>query len=513
MLGERKCAQDSSEHPATTHHANSQADFFVSGGGASLRTERGKKARNIVFILADDLGVVDLGCQGSDYYKTPRLDEFAKTAVRFTNAYAAHPVCSPTRGAILTGRYPARLHLTSHIPGYRRPHAKLMPLDWTPYVQGDETTYAEALRDAGFATFHVGKWHVSSKTGPAEHGFQEVAADRAQQTPKNMNDPWFVDSYTKALEEFMERNKDRPFLAVLSHGTVHVPLYEKEERIARWRDLPPGKNGQNNPVMAAMVERLDSSVGRILDKIKELGIEKETAVVFTSDNGGLTNVQDEKTGKMVTATSNLPWRSGKSQLYEGGIRVPLLIRWPGVTKPDTVCGTPVSSMDLFPTFLEMAGLPPLPDQHLDGLSLAPLFEGGGLKRNNLFWHFPHYHTLPPHGAVRSGHWKLVLNYETDTAELFDLEADPGEKKIWPGTSPAWSKPCGIIWRVTWKPWPARCPGPIPITDPRAKTREFIHRMTPAKAIRPKKNAQSPPTRKMERPCRHRSKILPQLASY
>jgi arylsulfatase A-like enzyme len=205
-------------------------------------------------------------------------------------------------------------------------------------------------------------------------------------------------------------------------------LYEKEERIARWRDLPPGKNGQNNPVMAAMVERLDSSVGRILDKIKELGIEKETVVIFTSDNGGLPNVQDEKTGKPVTATSNLPWRGGKSQLYEGGIRVPLLIRWPGVTKPDTVCGTPVSSMDLFPTFLEMAGLPPLPDQHLDGLSLAPLFEGGGLKRNNLFWHFPHYHTLPPHGAVRSGHWKLVLNYETDTAELFDLEADPGEKK-------------------------------------------------------------------------------------
>ncbi len=399
--------------------------LLTTGFLSANEAEKSLKVRNIVFILADDLGVVDLGCQGSDYYKTPCIDAFAKTAVRFTNAYAAASVCSPTRAAILTGRYPDRLHLTAIIPGYRIDHAKFLPPDWTPYIQNGETTYAEALRDAGFRTFHAGKWHASSKTGPAAHGFQEVASDLSFKG-RDLEDPWYVDSYTKAVEDFMERNKDRPFLAVLSHGTVHVPLYEKEERIAPWREVLPGKNGQNNPIMAAMIENLDTSVGRVLDKIKVLGLEEETAVIFYSDNGGLTNVQDEKTGRTIAATSNLPWRSGKSQSYEGGIRVPLIIRWPGMTRPDTTCDTPVISMDLFPTFLDMADLPPLHGQHLDGLSLAPLFMGGKLERNNLFWHFPHYHTLPPHGAVRSGHWKMVLNYESDEAELFDLDADPGE---------------------------------------------------------------------------------------
>jgi len=392
------------------------------------------RVRNIVFILADDLGVMDLGCQGSDYYKTPRIDAFARTAVRFTNAYTAGSVCSPTRSSILTGRYPARLHMTAHIPGYQLPHAKLLAPDWTPYIQRGEITYAEALRDAGFKTFHAGKWHVSTLTGPADHGFQEVMPDLSSKG-KDMEDPWYVDSYTRSVEDFMERNKDRPFLAVLSHGTVHVPLYGKDERIAPWLDKPPGKNGQNNPVMASMIERLDDSVGRILDKIRELGIEEETAIVFYSDNGGLTNVQDEKTGKVVTATSNLPWRGGKSQSYEGGIRVPLIIRWPGLTKPDTACATPVMSMDLFPTFLDMAGLPLLAGQHLDGLSLAPLLAGGKLDRNNLFWHFPHYHSLPPHGAVRSGNWKLIVNYESDTSELFDLASDPGETNNLGSTRP------------------------------------------------------------------------------
>jgi arylsulfatase A-like enzyme len=384
--------------------------------------------RNLVFILADDLGVMDLGCQGSDYYRTPRLDAFAKTATRFANAYTAHSVCSPTRASLLTGRYPARLHLSAHIPGYQRPNGKLSPPDWTPYIQSSETTYAEVLRDGGLKTLHVGKWHVSSKTGPADHGFQEVVKD--QQTVrvgKNLEDPWHVEYYTKAVEAFMVRNKNERFMAVLSHGTVHVPLYEREERIAPWRTQKPGANGQNNPVMAAMIERLDWSVGRILDKIHALGLEDNTAVVFISDNGGLSNVQDEKTKRTIVATSNLPWRGGKSQMYEGGIRIPLLIRWPGHTKPGSVCETPVISTDLFPTFLDMVGLPLLPQQHLDGLSLTPLLDGGDLKRNNFFWHYPHYHTLPPHGAVRSGNWKMVVNYETEAVQLFDLAKDPGEK--------------------------------------------------------------------------------------
>lgn len=411
-----------------------------SAGQTSSRSqaERPKAVpvRNLVFILADDLGVMDLGCQGSSYYATPNLDAFARTATRFTNAYAAHPVCSPTRASILTGRYPARLHLTTYIPGQQKPAARLAPPDWTPYVQQDELTYAEALRDHGFKTLHVGKWHVSTKTTPGDHGFQTVVRDQ-QYRGRDPQDPWYVDYYTRAVESFMESNRRERFLVVLSHGTVHVPLYEREERIAPWRTKHAGENGQNNPVMAAMIERMDWSVGRVLAKIRELGIEDETAVVFSSDNGGLSNVQDEQTGRMITATSNLPWRGGKSQLYEGGIRIPLLIRCPGRTTPHSVCAEPVITNDLFPTFLEMTGLSPLPSQHLDGLSLAPLLGGAGsLNRQNLFWHYPHYQTLPPHGAVRSGKWKLVVDYESEKSQLFDLSVDPGEQQDQSEVSPA-----------------------------------------------------------------------------
>jgi arylsulfatase A len=385
--------------------------------------------RNIVFILIDDLGIKDLSCYGSEYYETPSCDRLAAEGMRFTEACAAHAVCSPTRAAILTGRYPARLHLTAYIPGQECPNAKLeAPQDWIKYLRLNETTYAEAFREAGYATCHIGKWHVSPVFGPEKHGFETVTPWMKDHS-KAGDDPWFVRYYTEAAEHFMEQNKDRPFLLTLSHGTVHVPLYEKEELIAKYRDKEPGETGQNNPVYAAMVERMDWSAGRVLAKLKELGIEDQTAVVFTSDNGGLMQVFDNEQNKTVTATSNLPYRGGKSQMYEGGIRVPLIIKWPGVTEPGSECEVPVISTDLYPTFLQMAGLPLMPEQHLDGLGLEPLLSGKrSLKRNALYWHYPHYQTLPPHGAIRWNNWKLVEHYEDGRVELFNLKDDPDESK-------------------------------------------------------------------------------------
>jgi len=387
--------------------------------------------RNVVFILADDLGIRDLGCYGSDYYETPNLDQLAAEGMRFTEAYSAHPVCSPTRASLLTGRYPARLHLTAFIPGEEYPKAKLRPPDWIKYLRNSEVTYAEAFRDTGVATFHVGKWHVDSEysgdKSPQRQGFETVHAGGSP-WQENLKDPHHLKEYTEAIETFMEERAADRFFAVLSMDQVHVPLYEQEELIEKYRKKAPGANGQNNPVYAAMIERMDWSVGRVLAKLKELGLEENMAVVFFSDNGGLSNVYDEKTKKSIIATSNLPYRGGKSQIYEGGIRVPFMIRWPGVTKPGSTCNVPVISTDLYPTFLSLAGLPLRSEQHLDGLSLAPLLRGGThLNRNCLYWHYPQYQTLPPHGAVRSGDWKLIEHYEDGALELYNLADDPGEK--------------------------------------------------------------------------------------
>ena len=382
--------------------------------------------RNLVFILADDLGVQDLGCYGSNYYETPNCNRLAEEGVRFANAYAASPICSPSRASILTGRYPHRLHLTAYIPGQECPVAKLKAPDWIKYLRDSETTCAEAFREAGYATCHIGKWHVGAVDEPSKHGFETVTKER-KDLKNASDDPWFVRHYTEAAEAFLENNKNRPFLLTLSHGTVHAPLHEKADLIAKYQKKSTGSNGQANPVMAAMIERMDWSVGRVLGKIKELGLEKNTAVIFSSDNGGLMEVFDEKLKKNVVATSNLPYRGGKSQLYEGGVRVPLIVKWPGVTKPGGVCDVPVISTDLYPTFLDMAGLPLRPAQHLDGLSLAPLLRGGDrLERTCLYWHYPHYQTLPPHGAVRCGEWKLIEHYEDGKLELFNLADDPGE---------------------------------------------------------------------------------------
>ena len=378
---------------------------------------------NIVFILVDDLGAHDLAVTGSTYYETPNIDRLAAEGVRFTHAYSAAPTCSPTRAALLTGRYPHRLHITAAGPGWKdKPQHRLASPDWIKYVRRSEFTYAEAFQAAGYRTAHIGKWHVGGD--PADHGFDRVVPFTRV---KDFADPWQVERYTRAAERFIEDNRHRPFLLTISHGTVHVPLYEKPEHIAVFRDRPPSDNGQRNPVMAAMIRTLDESVGRILDKLRALDLDESTVVVFTSDNGGWQG-----------ATSNLPLRGGKGWLYEGGIRIPLIIRWHGQARAGLLVSEPVVSTDLYPTFLGMAGLPPRPAQHLDGLDLTPLLRGArdAWPRHSLYFHYPHYHVTEPHSAVISDRWKLIHYYDTGRSELFDLKSDIGEHRDLAASRPA-----------------------------------------------------------------------------
>ncbi|MCP4312823.1 MAG: sulfatase-like hydrolase/transferase [Bacteroidetes bacterium] len=369
---------------------------------------------NIIFILVDDLGWCDLECYGSDFYETPNIDQLAFGGVRFTNAYSAHPVCSPTRSSIATGKYPARLHVTAYIPGKEKPYDKLShPADWTKYLKMSETTYAEVLREHGYKTFHSGKWHLG-QLSPLYHGFDVV--DNNLGHSAGTDDPKNDLRYTLSAMDFIEENKDSLFLAVISHNTVHVPLETRQELEDKYNAKEPGSFGQDNAVMAGMIESLDQSVGLLMDKLEDLELLDKTYIVFLSDNGGLK-----------TATSNLPLRGGKSQCYEGGIRVPFIVKGPGLPGNRQV-SYPAISNDLFPTMLSMAGIGPMPEAHMDGISLMPLLTADSteLVRENLFFHYPHYQSLPPHSAVRSGDWKLIEHHEDGNVELFDLDTDPGE---------------------------------------------------------------------------------------
>ncbi len=380
-----------------------------------------RPSNNVILVLIDDLGWMDLGCYGSTYYHTPNLDQFAANGVRFSQAYSAHPTCSPTRASILSGQYPARIGMTSFIPGVIRPHSKLNPpAGWFKYLKMSDITYAEVFRDHGYKTFHAGKWHMGSLEA-GYHGFETVIENNYNTI--SPDDPKNVFYYTKEAIRFIKENKKEPFLAVISHNTVHVPLEARDDLEEAYGQKPTGGNGQNNPTMGAMIDYLDQSFGLLMSSLEEMGIMDHTYVLFFSDNGGLSNVG----GRI--ATSNLPLRSGKSQCYEGGIRVPMIVAGPGVQK-NAVADYPVISMDLYPTMLAMGGIQLLPEAHKDGINLLPILDGGkrALDRKELFWHYPHYQTMPPHGAARSGDWKIVENYETGRIELFNLSEDIAEAK-------------------------------------------------------------------------------------
>ncbi|MEA3208005.1 MAG: arylsulfatase [Chthoniobacter sp.] len=372
---------------------------------------------NIVFILADDLGINDLACYGREDHHTPNLDRLAEEGMRFTTAYAAQPLCSPTRAAILTGKTPARLRLTTFLPG--RPDApsqRLLQAKTVPALPLDEKTIAELLKPAGYVTGCFGKWHLGGPgLGPKEQGFDWAVAGIPVTTPSATEGGKGEYALTEAAEQFIDAAKDRPFFLYLAHDSPHVPLAAKPELIEKYPDA-------FNPIYAAMIETLDDSVGRIMAKLDAFGLTNRTLFIFTSDNGGLHVPELPDT----PATHNSPFRAGKGFLYEGGLRVPLLVRWPGKVVPGTRSAAPVISTDWLPTWLEAAGLPAAPG--LDGVSLLPLLTGGEFPARALYWHFPHYSNQGgrPGGAIRSGDWKLIEHYENGRAELFNLASDPSE---------------------------------------------------------------------------------------
>ena len=381
------------------------------------------KKQNIVFILIDDMGWTDVGCYGSKFHETPNIDQLAKEGMRFTNAYAACPVCSPTRASILAGQYPARIGITDFIPGHQRPFEKMIVPQNRLQMPLEAITIAEALKEQGYATAHIGKWHLGGKDYFPEHqGF-----DTAIQTGKNQNDKR-VTSYTDRAIEFIESNSDKPFFLHLSHNTVHIPLEAPQELVDKYKNKPKPSTGVNNPVYAAMVEHLDNSIGRIMKKLDELNLTKKTILIFFSDNGGLYRAYGGYQGNRDPVTTNEPLRDEKGTLYEGGIREPLIVRWPGVVKPGTTCHTTVTSVDFYPTFLQIVGTKRNPSHILDGESILPLLKRtSSLKRNAIYWHYPHYHHSRPAGAIREGNFKLIEFYEDGRLELYNLKRDISEK--------------------------------------------------------------------------------------
>ncbi|MEX0653952.1 MAG: sulfatase [Phycisphaeraceae bacterium] len=419
---------------------------------------------NILFILIDDMGWRDLACYGSSFYETPHIDRLAAQGMTFTDAYAACPVCSPTRASILTGKYPARVGITNWIPG--NPWGKLMGVPFFDRLPETETTVAQALRDGGYHRWHVGKWHLGPKGHwPEDFGFDVNVAGCDWGSPHkgyfspysmaNLDDgpegEYLTDRLTEeAIALIRERDAGRPFFLHLSHYAVHTPIQAPAELVAKYERkakalgleqldaLEPGdafpclhkkdqrimrRRIQSHPVYAAMVENLDTNVGRLLDALDEQGLADETLVVFTSDNGGLSTAEG-------SPTCNAPLAEGKGWMYDGGVREPLLVRWPGVVEPGATCEVPVTSTDFYPTFLEAAGLPLRPDQHADGVSLLPLLRGEGAPdRAGIFWHYPHYSNQggTPACAVRAGDWKLIEFFEDARLELYNLRDDLEEQ--------------------------------------------------------------------------------------
>ena len=396
---------------------------------------------NVVLIVMDDLGQRDLGCYGSTYYKTPHIDALAKQGVRFTEAYAACPVCSPTRASILTGKYPQRVNITDWIPGQPdRPMHKLSRPIIRNELPLEEITIAEALKSAGYATAHIGKWHLGGVGfEPQKQGFDiNIGGDqtgnpasyfapyknKTRGIPGLDNAPdgeYLTDRLTTEAIQFIAANRAKPFFLYLPHYGVHTPLQAKKDVIAKYAVGKPGSQG--NPTYAAMVESMDDSVGRLMHTLDELKLRDNTLVIFTSDNGGLATLE----GMPAAPTFNGPLREGKGYLYEGGVRVPLIMRGPGVVKPGVLDGA-VGSIDFMPTILDICGV--TTDVKMDGVSLKPKLAGTTQAARDLYWHYPHYANQgsKPGGAIRSGDYKLIEYYEDHRQELFNVKTDLSESR-------------------------------------------------------------------------------------
>ena len=395
---------------------------------------------NIVLILADDLGTAQLSSFGNTYYETPNIDRLSKEGMLFNQAYTAAAICSPTRASIMTGKHPARLHLTNYLVG-SSPKDKplLVPNNWQKFLPLKEITIAEMLKTAGYETAFFGKWHLSKDKrppksishNPDKQGFDSsfvtykpiLSYKRGWQDPEK--DAHNIDTISKLGIDFMKRKSKKPFFLMLSHNAIHDPLVSKSKLIEKYEQKDQNSKLENHAVIASMVQELDDSVGDILNTIQELGISDNTLVIFYSDNGGKDAYAFQK-----------PFRKGKGWLYEGGIRVPLIVRWPGKIKPGTTSDALVSSVDFMQSFMEVAGVATKQVNELDGISMIPAFKNKRLNREKLFWHYPHYHKgsgMVPASAMRWKNYKLIewheqmLKNEEGQIELYDLSNDIGEK--------------------------------------------------------------------------------------
>ncbi|TKJ38732.1 MAG: arylsulfatase [Planctomycetes bacterium B3_Pla] len=428
------------------------------------------KRPNVIFILIDDMGWPDVACYDSKFHETPNIDRLADQGMKFTDAYAACPVCSPTRASIMAGQYPARVGITDFIPGHWRPYEKLVVPENRLQLPLESVTIGEVLKEQGYATCYIGKWHLGGKGySPDKQGFEKVVL-----SVKNRNDKQ-VSGFTDKAIEFIEEKKQEPFFLYLSHHSVHIKLEAPQELVDKYKNKPKPASGVNNPVYAAMVEHLDTHTGRILKKLDDLDLAERTIVIFFSDNGGLRQAYGGYGGPRQIVSTNAPLRDEKGTVYEGGVREPLIVRWPGVVKSGTICSVPVTSVDFYPTFLNIVGAKGSPNQPLDGESILPLLkQTGTLERRAIYWHYPHYHHSRPAGAIREGDWKLIEFFEEGHLELYNLKRDIGEKNNLAGTMP---KKAAALQRklAKWrKSVGAKMPTPNPDYDP-ARAHEWARR--------------------------------------
>lgn len=511
-----------------------------------IATEGRAQQPNVIFFLVDDLGQRDVGCYGSKFYETPAIDQLAAEGMLFNNAYSTCHVCSPSRASILTGKYPARTNLTEWLGGRpERDYEKLHHGEKLTALPDSEQTLAETLKEHGYATANYGKAHLNKD--PTTYGFDEAitgwvrsyyhpfSPSYDESLPAKEGD-YFTDKLTDAAIDFIERNQDRPFFVHMEHFSVHDPIQGRKDLVQKYERklasmpkqdgpeyiLEPNPDGpalsaekleeleskdtseihqnervwwvkqkQDNVEFAGMVEATDESLGRIRAKLKELGLEENTIIVFTSDNGGMAASNQyrginhpQKTLNSRYSSSNLPLRGAKGWNYEGGIRVPLIVHWPGKLKPKSTSQAVVTGTDYYPTLLEMLGLPSLPDQHVDGKSFVPALMQESYERGPIYWHFPHYSNhgfQSPGGAMRSGNYKLLEYYENGTVQLFDLENDIGERNDLSKTKPEVTKRLTRMLHDWRKNVDAKMPYPKTATSKPAPG---------ARVARPKRDAQT-----------------------
>ena len=387
---------------------------------------------NVVLFLADDLAWNQVGYHGTTFYETPTIDAVAAAGMQFSNAYSANPVCSPTRASLMTGKNPARLQITDYIPGSPYPYARLLRPAEVPGLPLEEVTLAELFKAQGYATGHFGKWHLNvdkeyvpgRPMDPASQGFDDILTTvKPEYEDDPLGDAHHAREITERSLAFLDANRDRPFFLYVTHHVVHRPLLEDPKLIAKYEAKPGADDPVNNPIMGAMIETMDTGFGQILDRIEEHGLTERTIVIFYSDNGGFEQLQAQD-----------PFRGGKAMIWEGGIRVPLAVKWPGVVEPGTVSDELITSDDFFPTIADILDVDELPDD-IDGLNFLPVLDGSGsLDRDTLYFHYPHYHHLGymPASAIRQGDYKLIEWFEGTIAgvgpavSLFNLKDDPGE---------------------------------------------------------------------------------------